>query len=183
MSELNIQFPVDLRQNNVESSEFYGRWYAVTPPRKTLNTRGFAEHIAEHGSLVTYEVIMLVLNQMATCLPELLSQNVAVELEGIGTFFPTVDSQKKSKATVQAALDAGLDAMVAGVHMRFQPWSEDLFGLTAKQLKAKCSLVWNDVVTVHTVEDPVTHKKKRYQTRVPVEDYATSQITPNDNNG
>ena len=176
MSEINIQFPVDLKQNNVESSEFYGRWYATTPPRKTLSTRGFAQHIAEHGSVCTLEVIMLVLNQMATCIPELLSQNVSVELEGIGTFYPTVDSKKSSKATVQAALDAGVDNMVKGVHMRFLPWSEDLFGLTAKQMKAKCSLRWNDVVTVETREDPTTHKKKRFQTRIPVEQYATSQI-------
>ena len=176
MAELNIQFPVDLKQNANESSEFFGRWYATTPPRKTLNTRGFAQHIAEHGSIVTYEVIMVVLNQMAVCIPELLSQNVSVELENIGTFYPTIDCKKGSKATVAAALEAGVDNMVKGVHMRFAPWSEDLLGLTAKQMKAKCSLRWNDVVTVEQREDPTTHKKKSFQTRIPVEQYATSQI-------
>ena len=75
--------------------------------------------------------------------------------------------------TVEDALAKGIDTVVDGVKMNFLPNNTDLLGLTSKKLKAKCSLVWNDVVeiTVATIEG----KKKRIQTRTPISQWADKQ--------
>ena len=172
MAELNIQFPVDLRKNNNEESKYYGKLYAVSAKRKTLNTLGLAKHIAEHGSMCTLEVIMLVLNQLQTCIPELLSQGVSVELEGLGTFVPSVKCNTPC-LTVEDALEKGIDTVVNGVKMNFLPNNTDLLGLTAKKLKARCSLAWNDVVEITTTT--IDGKKKRIQTRTPISQWADKQ--------
>ena len=168
MAELNIQFPVDLCKNNNESSTKYGRIYARTPRRNTLNTRGLAKHVAEHGSICTFETMMLVLNQLAICIPELLSQGHSVELDGLGTFTPTIASADGAK-DVPAALAKGPDGMVKGVRMRFIPNNTDLLALTSKKLKAKCSLKFQDYVDVQ--KKTVDGKEASYTTRVPLDQW------------
>jgi len=88
---LNILFPVEHRQNNNEESKYFGKIYAVSTKRMTLNT---------------------------------------------------------PSQTVEDALAKGIDTVVDGVKMNFLPNNTDLLGLTSKKLKAKCSLVWNDVVEI-----------------------------------
>lgn len=175
MAEQNIQFPVDLCRNNNESSTKYGRIYARTPRRKTLSTRGLAKHVTEHGSICTYETMMLVLNQLSICIPELLSQGLSVELDGLGTFTPTISSDVAAK-DVETAIAKGPDACVKGVHMRFIPNNTDLLALTSKVMKTKCSLVFQDFVDVKT--KTVDGKKVRYVTRIPIDQWDKYKAEP-----
>ena len=188
MSQLNITFPVDLRQEMRSSNANYGKVYACNFVETTLSTKGLAQHIAEHGSLVTYEVILLVLNQLSKCVPELLAQGYGVELDGLGTFYPKVENNGASN-TWQEASEKGVDACVKGVHMRFRPIKEELLDLTSRNFKTKCDLVFRNVVKYQVTEDEKGRKiyKKAMQ---PLADFLANPLitfnyegTSGDDNG
>ena len=52
---------IDLYKNNNTASKTYGQYYGYIFKRKGLNLKGFARHISEHGSLVKYDLAVLVL--------------------------------------------------------------------------------------------------------------------------
>ena len=175
MADLNIKFPVDLKQENRSSNANFGKWYPTNFVESTLSTQGLANHIAEHGSLVTYEVIMIVLNQLSKCVPELLSQGIGVKLDGLGTFYPRVESAQGFN-TVELASQAGADAAVAGVHMRFLPIKEELLNLTSRNFKTHCTLEFRNVVKYRQVTDETTGKKSWQKAMQPIADYLANPL-------
>lgn len=44
-----------------EHSQMYGKWYGRVKSVETLNTRKLAQHIADHGSIYTPDVVYGVL--------------------------------------------------------------------------------------------------------------------------
>jgi hypothetical protein len=92
----NIELKVNLRKNNNEKSDQFGKYYAELERRRTLSLKGLAKHIADHGSIFTRDVIEGVLSKLTQCVPELLSQGVPVKLDGLGTFYPTADNKNDS---------------------------------------------------------------------------------------
>ena len=170
----NITMGVDIRQNKQALSKMYGKWYPEVHHRGTLSSFGLAKHMSDHGSLVTEEVLRLVLGQLSKCIPELLAQGIGIKLDGLGIFFPTVQSIKGGAATIEEASQLGAAALVEGVHIRFRPEQEDLRDLTFKAMKKKCSLTLENVVTTTetTGEDGKPHRIRTYQ---PVADYLLDQ--------
>ena len=69
--------------------------------------------MSEHGGLVTYEFMQLVLASIVKCLKEMMSQGQPVKLDGLGTFRPTVTSVKNGAASIEEALTMGVNNMVA----------------------------------------------------------------------
>ena len=69
--------------------------------------------MSEHGGLVTYEFMQLVLASIVKCLKEMMSQGQRVKLDGLGTFRPTVTSVKNGAASIEEALTMGVNNMVA----------------------------------------------------------------------
>ncbi len=63
---------IDLYKNMNTESKGYGMYYGRIFKRKGLNLKGFAKHISEHGSLVTYDVAFLVLQNIISCLKEMM---------------------------------------------------------------------------------------------------------------
>ena len=169
MAQLNITFPVDLKQEMRSSNANYGRVYACNFVETTLSTKGLAQHIAEHGSLVTLEVIMLVLNQLSKCIPELLAQGLGIQLDGLGTFYPKVSTN-------------GPANMVKGVHMRFRPIKDELLDLTSRNFKARCDLAFRNVVRYQMTEDDKGRKiyKRAMQ---PLTDYLANPLITFDYEG
>lgn len=169
MAELNLEFPVDLVRNNNQDSVYFGKVYATSRLRGTLSTDGLAQHIAEHGSLVTKEVILLVLTQFSKCIPELLSQGYGVKLDGLGTFMPKVQAKGKPSNNIPSALEKGVDECVSGVKMNFIPQNEKLFSLASKALKAKCSLKWGNFIRMDYVQPVVNGPKTYVPTLLPLD--------------
>ena len=54
-------------QNKNEESKAFGKWYARVKHQGTLDNRAMADHIAEHGSVYTPDVIFGVLEKYRTC--------------------------------------------------------------------------------------------------------------------
>ena len=53
----NIELKVNLRKNNNEKSDQFGKYYAELERKRTLSLKGLAKHIADHGSIFTRDVI------------------------------------------------------------------------------------------------------------------------------
>ena len=158
-----VSMLIDLYKNNNTASKTYGQYYGYIFKRKGLNLKGFARHISEHGSLVTYDVAVLVLQNIVNCLREMMVQGIPVKLDGLGTFAPGItgtgaDSIEEYEPNVN----------IKGVKINFQPeaagYDEDK--LTRKQLLSETTLELNDYIEIH--DKVVDGKRVTYQERTPV---------------
>ena len=178
MASNTIVMALNLRTNKNALSQNYNKYFAEVHRLGTLSTYGLAEHMAHHNSMVSEEILRLVLGQLAKCMVELITQGIPVKLDGLGTFYPTVENKKGGAATIADAQTLGAKGMVKGVHIRFTPESTDLRSLSMKALKAKCSLRLTNVVestAVTETVDGVEVVKRRNQTYTPIDDYAYQQ--------
>ena len=108
----------EVKQNQNSHSVAFGKWYAQIKALETLNTRKLAQHISEHGSIYTPDVVYGVLEKFRSCLIEMLLNSKKVKIEGLGTFYCTLENQKggaqsKDKFNVNSNLKA--------LHIRFLP--------------------------------------------------------------
>ena len=135
MSAVNqIQMRYNVVQANInEGNRPNNKWYAKAVRNGTLSLRGLANHIIEHGSIYTLDVVYGVLVKFASCLKELVAQGTAVKLDTLGTFYPSLESEGAASAE-----DFTTD-LIKGVHMRFLPNSTALDNINSKELLKKVS--------------------------------------------
>ena len=157
---------INLRQNKNDDSTAYGKYYAEVDSKEPLNLKGFAKHMTSHGKIADYQMCVLVLGQVVECMSELLSQGQPVKLDGLGTFSPSVDGQKKGKVELADAVAAGADAMINGIKINFTP--ENIKGekLTSRAFKEEC--VFEFGYLVESEVRTVGGKEKRYQKKTPI---------------
>jgi hypothetical protein len=169
---------IDLYQNTNTESKNYGQYYAHIFKRDGLNLKGFARHISEHGSLVTYDLAVLVLQNIVNCLREMMVQGVPVKLDGLGTFSPGVTG-----IGCDTVLGYDPNIYIKGVKINFLPEGagEDEDKLTKKQLKAETVFEMNDVVKV--LYKTIDGKRVRYQERTPIKVYGISTAQGDGNGG
>ena len=169
MAKENIAFLVNLRKNTAVGSDREGRYYPEAGSKEALTTKGFAKHVSEHGGLVTYEFMQLVLAAIVKCLKEMMSQGQPVKLDGLGTFRPTVTSVKNGAASIEEALTMGVNNMVAGVNFVFIPENAQGEEITSKKFKEQCSLQF--AYLVETIKKTINGKEKSYTLRTPLSAY------------
>ena len=169
MAKENIAFLVNLRKNTAVGSDREGRYYPEAESKEALTTKGFAKHVSEHGGLVTYEFMQLVLAAIVKCLKEMMSQGQPVKLDGLGTFRPTVTSVKNGAASIEEALTMGVNNMVAGVNFVFIPENAQGEEITSKKFKEQCSLQF--AYLVETIKKTINGKEKSYTLRTPLSAY------------
>lgn len=158
---------INLRKNKNATSSAYGKYYPEVDTKKTLSLRGFAQHMADHGSIYTRDVVEGVLLKITDCLPELVAQGVPVQLGSLGTFYPTAEVEKDGAVQNIAAMD-GLNPndVVKAIHIRFLPDSTKLDNLCGPQFKNRCTLELRNIVD--TIEVTVDGKVKKMQTLKPI---------------
>ena len=166
MAVRKIAMVVNLRQNKNEAAEHFGKWYPEVDTKTPLDLKGFCAHMTEHGKLADYQMVVLVVQQVVECMKELVLQGQPVKLEGLGTFGPSLESKKGGANSVQAAMDAGLDTLIEGVHMNFTPENTKGEKLTSRALKDEC--VFDAGYVVESVKQTVDGKVKRYQNKTPI---------------
>lgn len=132
MATKKIEMEYDLRQMNNEKSEGHMKWYPHAVRRTTLSLKGLSDHIRGHGSIYTDDVITGVLSKFSTCLVELVQQGVGVKLDGLGTFFPTLEATGAS-----TPIGYNIDAKLVGVHIRFTPEGVGDSNITSRAMKDK----------------------------------------------
>ena len=174
MAKENIAFLVNLRKNTVPDSDMFGRYYPEADGKETLSTKGFAKHVSDHGgTLVSYELMQLVMAAIVKCLKEMMSQGQPVKLDGLGTFRPTVTSVKGGAASIEEALQKGVNNMVEGVNFVFIPENAQGEEITSKKFKDLCSLQF--AYLVETFKKTVGGKEKSYTVRTPLSAWELSQ--------
>ena len=166
MAKENIAFLVNLRKNIVEGSKMEGRYYPEAESKEALTTKGFAKHVADHGGMVTYEFMQLVLAAIVKCLKEMISHGQPVKLDGLGTFRPTVTSIPGGAATIEEALRMGVNNLVEGVNFSFIPENAQGEEITSKKFKDQCSLQF--AYLVETIKKVINGKEKSYTVRTPL---------------
>jgi hypothetical protein len=89
-----------------------------------------------------------------------------VKLDGLGTFYPSVDAQKLGKNSVEEAVAAGADAIINGIHINFNPENSKGEKLTSRAFKDQCIFEFGYVV--ESVKRTVGGKEKRFQNKTPI---------------
>ena len=143
-----------LRQNKNEDSKAFGKWYAELMDRETLSTRALAKHIAGHGSPFTEDVIIGVLSALSRCIPELVSEGTGVKLDGLGQFYPSLETTGADTPT-----KFSIQENVKGVHIRFLPDGTKLDNMTSREFRNKCSLnIWGMMTTTGSSKNGTLQK-------------------------
>ena len=135
MATKKIEMQYDLRQMNNENNSSHTLWFPRAVRRSTLNLRGLSNHIADHGSIYTPDVVEGVLTKFSSCMIELIQQGTAVKLDGLGTFYPTLEA--KGAAT---PIDYNIGEYLEGVHIRFTPEGSSDENITSRRFAEKVSL-------------------------------------------
>ena len=107
---------------------------------------------------------------------ELVLQGQPVKIDGLGTFYPSVDAQKLGKNDVETAIATGPAAMINGINLNFQPENTKGEKLTSKALKEACIFEWGYVIK--SVKKMIGGKEKRYQEKTPISTYGIATAEP-----
>ena len=125
-------------QNKNRDSAAFGKWFARLKSMETLNTRMLANHISEHGSIYTPDVVFGVLEKFRSCLVEMLLNSRKVKIDGLGTFYPMVECTKGGAPTEDKF---NVNEHIAGVHIRFLPETAQEENLSSREFLKKCCFI------------------------------------------
>lgn len=128
----------EVKQNQNEHNAAYGKWYAQVKALETLNTRKLANHISEHGSLYTPDVVYGVLEKFRSCLIEMLLNSKKVKIEGLGTFYTTLENQKNGAAKKE---DFNVNKHLKALHIRFLPEQTTEENISSREFLKKAEFI------------------------------------------
>ena len=127
-----------LKQNKNAESRIYGKWFAQAKSVETLNTRKLANHIAEHGSIYTPDVVFGVLEKFRSCMLEMLMNSRKVKIDGLGTFYCTIENQKGGAVTKD---EFKPNVNLKALHIRFLPDQEAETNISSREFIKKAEFV------------------------------------------
>ncbi|WP_028903676.1 hypothetical protein [Prevotella sp. P6B4] len=127
-----------LKQNKVSNSKVLGRWFARQKTIETLNTRKLANHISEHGSIYTPDVVFGVLEKFRSCLLEMLLNSKRVKIDGLGIFFTTLENTEGGAESKDKFLP---QKNLKGLHIRFLPDSTTETDISSREFIKKAEFV------------------------------------------
>ena len=128
----------EVYQNQNSKNAAYGKYYARVKYLESMNTRKLSNHIAEHGSVYTPDVVYGVMEKFRSCLIEMLLQSKKVKIDGLGTFYATIECRKggavsKDKFSVQKDVE--------GLHIRFLPEQEQETNISSRQFLKQAEFI------------------------------------------
>ena len=128
----------DVKKNNNTHSPACGKWFAQIKTLETLNTRKLAQHISEHGSIYTPDVVFGVLEKFRSCLIEMLLESKKVKIEGLGTFYTTIENQKGGAAKKE---DFNVGKHLKALHIQFLPEQEQEQNISSREFLKKAKFI------------------------------------------
>ena len=128
----------EVKQNQNSYSAAFGKWYAQIKNLETLNTRKLANHISEHGSIYTPDVVYGVLEKFRSCLLEMLLNSKKVKIEGLGTFYCTLENQKKGALKKE---DFNVNKHLKALHIRFLPEKTAEENISSREFLKKAEFI------------------------------------------
>ena len=128
----------EVKQNQNSSSVAYGKWFAQVKTLETLNTRKLAQHISEHGSIYTPDVVYGVLEKFRSCLIEMLLNSKKVKIEGLGTFYTTLEN---TKGGAQSKDKFNVNSHLKALHIRFLPEQTTEENISSRQFLKQAEFI------------------------------------------
>ena len=128
----------EVYQNKNEHSTAHGKFYARVKYLESLNTRKLSKHISEHGSIYTPDVVYGVMEKFRSCLLEMLLNSKKVKIEGLGTFYTTIECQKGG-AVSKDKFNVNKD--VKGLHIRFLPEQEQEQNISSREFLKQAEFI------------------------------------------
>ena len=128
----------ELRQNKNNLSKIYGKWFAHSKAVETMNTRKLAQHISEHGSIYTPDVVFGVLEKFRSCLLEMLLNSKRVKIDGLGIFYTTLENEKGGADKKD---DFSPTKNLKALHIRFLPDQEAETNISSREFIKKAEFV------------------------------------------
>ncbi|MBQ7423924.1 MAG: hypothetical protein IJ604_05265 [Prevotella sp.] len=145
------KFLYEIKQDKSSREKVANLWFAHAKHVETLDNRAMANHIAEHGSIYTPDVIFGVLEKYKTCIVEMLLSSRKVKINGLGTFYTTIEgtgAESYSKFDVKKNIQ--------GVHIRFLPELEKTLSLASTEFVKKVTFKNAAEIGTTAPETPVT---------------------------
>ena len=105
---------------------------------ETLNTRKLAQHISEHGSIYTPDVVYGVLEKFRSCLIEMLLESKKVKIEGLGTFYTTLEN---TKGGAQSKDKFNVNSHLKALHIRFLPEQTTEENISSRQFLKQAEFI------------------------------------------
>ena len=140
----------EVKQNQNRFSKSYNKWFAYVKSVETLNTRKLANHISEHGSIYTPDIVYGVMEKFRSCLLEMLLNSKKVKIEGLGTFYTTLEC-KKGGAVSKDKFNVLKD--IKGLHIRFLPEQEQEQNISSRQFLKQAEFINVDSLSKKEDED------------------------------
>ena len=128
----------EVKKNLNSHSAAFGKWYAQIKNLETLNTRKLANHISEHGSIYTPDVVYGVLEKFRSCLVEMLLESKKVKIEGLGTFYCTLENQKNGALKKE---DFNVNKHLKALHIRFLPEQTTEENISSREFLKKAEFI------------------------------------------
>ena len=134
----------EVYQNQNEHNAAFGKWYGRVKYLESLNTRKLSNHIAEHGSIYTPDVVYGVMEKFRSCLLEMLLNSKKVKIEGLGTFYTTLECVKGGALTKDKF---NILKDVKGLHIRFLPEQEQEQNISSREFLKQAEFINVDNLT------------------------------------
>ena len=131
----------EVYQNQNEHNAAYGKFYARVKYLESMNTRKLSNHIAEHGSIYTPDVVYGVMEKFRSCLLEMLLNSKRVKIEGLGTFYTTLECTKGGALTADKF---NVNKHVKGLHIRFLPEQEQEQNISSREFLKQAEFICVD---------------------------------------
>ena len=128
----------EVYQNQNEHNAAFGKWYGRVKYLESMNTRKLSNHIAEHGSIYTPDVVYGVMEKFRSCLLEMLLDSKRVKIDGLGTFYTTIECNKGGAVT-KDKFNVLKD--VKGLHIRFLPEQEQEQNISSREFLKQAEFV------------------------------------------
>ena len=128
----------EVKENKNTKSAAYGKHFAKVKNLETLNTRRLAQHISEHGSIYTPDVVYGVLERFRACLVEMLLESKKVKIDGLGTFYCTLENQPGG---AQKKEDFNVGKHLKALHIRFLPEQATELNISSREFLKKAEFI------------------------------------------
>ena len=134
----------EVYQNQNEHNAAFGKWYGRVKYLESLNTRKLSNHIAEHGSIYTPDIVYGVMEKFRSCLLEMLLNSKKVKIEGLGTFYTTLECEKGGAVSKDKF---NILKNVKGLHIRFLPEQEQEQNISSREFLKQAEFINVDSLT------------------------------------
>ena len=140
----------EVRENKTSGAPSYGKWFGHSKAMEILNTRQMAQHISEHGSVYTTDVVLGVLEKFRSCLIEMLLESKKVKIDGLGIFYTTIENTGGGAETKE---DYNVSEHIKALHIRFLPEQEQELNISSREFLKKAKFInVNSLVSDRTPE-------------------------------